>query len=352
MQERITSLDGLRAIAILLVFAAHAFFFVIGWVGVDLFFSLSGFLITGILRRDRIKDDFWSRFYTRRSTRILPPLLILLTVSGLFFFPGWKELLLYTFFAGNLAEWLYRGHSLTLGVLWSLAVEEHFYFFWPFAVRLLPRQMLIVLICVLVTAEPILRALATPHFSTFWPIFLLTPFRFDGLLLGSLLALLLEDPSKRPVLKRWSGPVFLSVAVVWSYAAAFHRFDRAGNTILFNSLGYSLLALGATSLLGYVLLHPVGWVAKALSLRPLVFLGVVSYGFYLFHVVIIKFIQRWTSAHHVAHDRLLTPLTFSVTLCVAALSFYAYELPIVQWGKRVSARNLNEALVTDRVDAA
>lgn len=352
MEKRIVPFDGIRAVAILLVFAAHALFFVIGWVGVDLFFALSGFLITGVLRRDQDDDHFWFRFYIRRATRILPPLLLTLVVSGLFFFPGRKELLLYAFFAGNIAEWLYRGHSITLGVLWSLAVEEHFYLVWPFAVRFLSRRSLMMLICGLVLAEPVLRALVTPHLSTFWPVFLLTPFRLDGLLFGSLLALLVERPSNQPLLQRWSGVVFFSIVLVWVLAATFYHFDRTDDSLIYNTFGYSLLALGATSLLSYVLFHPSGWIAKGLCFRPLVFLGVVSYSFYLYHVLVIKLFQRWTSAHHVAHDRLLTPFTFSITLCLAALSFYAYELPIVQWGKRISARSLNEAQLAEKVDAA
>ncbi len=72
---RVPQLDGLRAIAILLVIAHHSGLVSIGWVGVNLFFALSGFLITGILRRSREEDFFWGPFYLKRATRILPPLL-------------------------------------------------------------------------------------------------------------------------------------------------------------------------------------------------------------------------------------------------------------------------------------
>ena len=352
MDGRITSLDGLRAVAILLVFAAHAFFMTLGWVGVDLFFALSGFLITGILRRDRNQQDFWARFYTRRSTRILPPLVIALVIAAFAFSLSLKQIFLYTFFAGNIAETLHRGEGRTLGVLWSLAVEEHFYLVWPFAVRFLERRTLVRVACFLLLLEPVLRAALTPYFATFWPIYLLTPFRLDGLLFGSLLSILLENESNSPILKKWTGPVFLLTCALWAILSLSSRFDRASNSVIFNSLAYSLLAIGATSLLGFLLLHPLSRLSAVLSLRPLVFLGIVSYGFYLYHVIVIAAIRAWTTAYQIHHTRLLSSLSFLLSLGIATASFYLYELPIVRWGKQISSRSVRELSYVDQVDAA
>jgi peptidoglycan/LPS O-acetylase OafA/YrhL len=196
---RITQLDGIRGIAIILVFAAHSISFESGWIGVDIFFVLSGYLITGILRRDRNNErGFWAGFYIKRATRILPPLALCFAGTALLFTIDWHRLwYYYVFFAANIGETLYRGQSETLGVLWSLAVEEHFYLLWPLAVRFLTRKHLIWVLTAIVTGEPIFRAASTPWMTSFWPIYFLTPFRLDGLAAGSLLAIMLERDRTR-----------------------------------------------------------------------------------------------------------------------------------------------------------
>jgi peptidoglycan/LPS O-acetylase OafA/YrhL len=169
---RVPRLDGIRALAFAMVFATHAGLFGIGWAGVQLFFVLSGLFITGILRRSRDASSYWPPFYLRRATRILPPLLIAFICAAMMSSVSWRKVgLLELLFLANVAETLYRGHTGTLGVLWSLAVEEQFYFVWPLAVRFLNRTQLIKLLIVIFIAEPVLRGFATPLVSSFWPIF-------------------------------------------------------------------------------------------------------------------------------------------------------------------------------------
>jgi peptidoglycan/LPS O-acetylase OafA/YrhL len=171
---RIERLDGIRAIAILMVILLHQGYMSFGWAGVDLFFVLSGFLITQILRRTRSESGYWSRFYLRRAARILPPMLLLLTLFCIFAkHIRWPMVLGYGFFSGNIVNVIGWGHS-ALAPLWSLAIEEHFYLVWPFLVLTFPRRSLIVLLATILLIEPALRMLVLPHFP---PAFIeLTPF--------------------------------------------------------------------------------------------------------------------------------------------------------------------------------
>jgi peptidoglycan/LPS O-acetylase OafA/YrhL len=123
-EGRIGRLDGIRAVAIALVFLHHAEFVALGWTGVSLFFVLSGLLITGILRRSRCDPAFWGPFYIKRATRILPPLVIVFAGAAIFCTIPWRKVGLYhLFFLSNLSQALYRGQSGALDVLWSLSVD-------------------------------------------------------------------------------------------------------------------------------------------------------------------------------------------------------------------------------------
>lgn len=132
--------------------------------GQELFFVLSGFLITQILRSTRSDSSYWSRFYTRRAGRILPPLLLLIALFCIFTrHVRWPMVLGYTFFAGNVVNVMGRGNSM-LVPLWSLAVEEHFYLIWPLLVLIFNRKTLILLLVGILLIEPALRTLAISHF--------------------------------------------------------------------------------------------------------------------------------------------------------------------------------------------
>src|SRR5215469_5312278 len=153
--HRIVQLDGLRAFAVLAVFAQHALRAPL-WMGVDLFFVLSGFLITGILLERKARgQSYFSYFYARRVRRILPPYLLLMLVSSLVFGLGWAQHWeWYAFFATNIADALGQSGHDSLNVLWSLAVEEQFYIVWPFVILLVPRRLLAVVAVALVLIVP------------------------------------------------------------------------------------------------------------------------------------------------------------------------------------------------------
>ncbi|TCK70149.1 acyltransferase family protein [Acidipila rosea] len=329
---RIKSLDGIRALAIGLVLATHVLGFRWGWIGVDLFFVLSGFLITGILRKERHSASYWKPFYIKRATRILPPLVIAFLGAALLYHLPWRHYgVLYIFFGANIGEYLARGQFASLGVLWSLAVEEHFYFFWPIAVRLLSRRRLIYLSVAIIFAEPLLRAVVTPYTHSFWFIFFLTPFRLDGLVMGSLLAVLMEDAVWTKRYQPWSMPALLLTTGSFISLCFFPAFDRVANTVVFNSIGYSLI-----SLIGLFLVFAAtkrDSAATAILSNPLLaFVGLISYGLYLYHPLVITLVDRFGTAIHFHHNRVLSPLTLAGSLLLAWVSYRLYEEPIMRWG--------------------
>ena len=334
---RISRLDGLRGVAIVAVVLHHHALLDIGWVGVDLFFVLSGFLITRILWNTRGRPDYWSTFYRKRALRILPPLLPLLVLGILLT----KHLSLwaaagYLFFLGNVVDAFNFG-SPVLGITWSLAIEEHFYLLWPLAVLFLSRKRLIQLSCLILCVEPLLR-IAFTHAHPLLMIYLLTPFRLDGLAAGSLLALLDSHGEAQSLLKRHSGALALAPIALYAGLLVWlgPRFSRYADTVVFNGAGYSLIALAAFFIVAYVLLNENAWVSKALSFRPLVGLGLISYGVYLFHLLAIGIAEK------IAHVKTfpvpaivlhrLAIFDIPCLLVVAYLSYRFYELPIMRWG--------------------
>src|SRR6201996_3771215 len=188
----IPQLDGLRACAILGVFLYHSpLHFKGGWAGVDLFFVLSGFLITRILvsHREMPIKQYFGTFYMRRARRILPPYIALMVVVSLLFGFSWVP----TWYAYLGAMNFPRVGPPELSMLWSLAVEEQFYLFWPFVVLFFPRRRLAWVAVSLILTAPLLRAIATPLLTDHWAIYKQTPFRMDCLATGALIGILWDS---------------------------------------------------------------------------------------------------------------------------------------------------------------
>ncbi|SEA78059.1 acyltransferase family protein [Paraburkholderia sartisoli] len=323
--RRIVQLDGLRALAVLAVFAQHALKAPL-WMGVDLFFVLSGFLITGILlERKARQQSYFSYFYARRARRILPPYLLLMLVSSLVFGLGWaRHWQWYAFFATNIGDALGQSGHDSLNVLWSLAVEEQFYIVWPFAVLLLSQRALAILAAALIVLVPLLRAVATPWFDTFWPIYYLTPFRMDLLSAGALLAVAVRRD--RNALERFRVPavfaLFAALAVLAALHLHFPRF-RAENTPLSNACLYSISLVLCTSAL-VIALQSKGIVRQVLSHPVLVYVGTVSYTIYLIHLTVLYML--WP----LALNRYVTAaLALAITLAYATLTWFAFERRLI-----------------------
>jgi peptidoglycan/LPS O-acetylase OafA/YrhL len=330
--QRNQSLDGLRGLAVLLVLLYHHALLNLGWLGVDLFFVLSGYLITGILRRTTRDKSYWTEFWVKRVTRILPPFLVLLCAATAFGDVPAKLFPLYIATLGDVVAVMHPSVE-TARPLWSLAVEEHFYLLWPIAVRYLNRRRLMQMLGVMLVVEPVLRFCTSYFGHTGWEfIYFLTPFRLDGIMMGSLLALLLERKQAEQTLQRVSLP--LCAATVALYVALrilfSTSFTRGGNSPVYNALSYWVVALAAFWLISYLLLRPHGVGARVFSSRPLTWVGQISYGVYLYQVFLR---DRVIDITHLPMRRAIL-VTAPVTLLVSWLSFRYMEEPLILWGKR------------------
>lgn len=316
-------LDGLRGVAVLLVLVEHLFYAPVGHlgaIGVALFFALSGYLITGLLLDERARTGRIGLrgFYLRRAARLLPALLLMVSVSvvllvavgrprvAVFSIPALGYFMNY--FVG-----LSQNTVVVFGPTWSLAIEEHFYLIWPAALLLmlhrhwpLRRVLVVTLVGCIASAgwRMVLAGLdPPPHFVNAD-----TLSRADGLLYGCAAALAVRigwRPSARPL---WAGLVM---------AAAAFPLHLPGY------LSYSVLAVGSA-------LVVVGLEAGALSAvftwRPLVALGVISYGVYLWQDP-IWFL--WLAVTGLRWDSVwsLLPMV-PVIVAVAWLSYRFVEKPI------------------------
>jgi peptidoglycan/LPS O-acetylase OafA/YrhL len=287
-------LDSLRGLAILSVLFFHGMapvqnaglshfgkiIFVAsqyGWVGVNLFFVLSGFLITGILVNSRERHDYYQRFYIRRALRILPALYALLVVLLAGGWINWEFLLLSTVFLANSAPLL--GVPLLYGPLWSLAVEEHFYLLWPALVRKMSARRSMLILAAIFLLTPLFRevgfALARyPQNS----VSLYTWSNLDGLALGGLLAICLRQPwFRREQLSRAALPVLLVGVAAFLFTLEYPRAKPAFVASTCNLASAGLLSCA-------LLLGTSRW--SFLVDRPILkFLGFISYGLYLVHLL-------------------------------------------------------------------
>ena len=322
--QRHLPLDGLRALAFGAVLLEHVFALPLLWSGVDLFFVISGYLITGILLRAFDSDDaFLARFYWRRTTRIWPAYYACIAATVLLLPTAADNALWASVFAGNF--WTSAsGLDGPLAHLWSLAVEEQFYLLWPLALLVTPLRYRTWLFVGLLVAAPLIRAglaLAGWEFAAYT----LLPARMDALMGGALLA----DFQHR----RGAASLARLRRPAWSFApVAFCIFAGSAMVSAHDSVLYAVLAFEAWAFYACILvivLTQAGWLARALSWRPLVYVGRISYGLYLFHLPVI-YVLRDRGVDGVA----LLVLAGAVSLLLAAASWRYFEAPVMAWGRR------------------
>lgn len=206
--NRVADLDGVRAIAIWMVLLLHVVFvfpsspgalgFIPtplllilshGWLGVDLFFMLSGFLITGILLGSKHRSHYFRNFYIRRILRIMPLYFATVIVWSILYRGYGRYFLLSSAFGANLSWLLHIPRPRGPTLLWSLAIEEQFYLLWPFIVFLLNKRTLAIVTGGIFLATPVIRAIAAAHGVDPEVITRLSWYRFDGLAAGALMAI-------------------------------------------------------------------------------------------------------------------------------------------------------------------
>jgi peptidoglycan/LPS O-acetylase OafA/YrhL len=347
----ICELDGLRAVAVFLVFLNHfgpagslpgtLLVRQIGWIGVDVFFVLSGFLITGILL-DSTSRSYYRDFYIRRSLRIFP-LYYGLLIAMLFWMNLWKGGFHYR---EMIATWghpawlfLYLGNIRTAitGIsppsafvpMWSLHVEEQFYLIFPFIVGRLSRQALMRTLIAVVSGAPLLRLALWWMYPTA-PLmqYMLLPCRMDGLALGALIALRLRmGPWLIPRAKLATAAAVLFAAACAGFVWGGRSFDSPFE----RTLGYSLFSAAFAGCVLWVILFRGSAATNWLNARPLQFIGKISYGIYLLQMPVGDFLS---GLGHVSRSWNGTVSCFLITgvLCVAlaTLSWYFWERPFLR----------------------
>jgi peptidoglycan/LPS O-acetylase OafA/YrhL len=329
--KRIPQLDGLRGIAVLMVFVYHAYHLPLMWAGVDLFFVLSGFLITGILlglKEENGGSEYWTSFYLRRLLRIAPPYLGFLVVLSLMFSIPWHRLWYwYLFFAANIASALGKCRIDAMEPLWSLAVEEQFYFIWPCVVLLCSRRALKKVALAVMVGSPALRGIFTLFLTNRSLIYALMPFRADLLACGAFIALCMADD--RNWLQRFhahSLVSFVSATILLAALSVFRDFRLSANSEAFNIFGYSLIVVAFGSALVRVLGMNGGLGQRFLSSRALRFMGQISYTFYLYQVAILDKLGQYV------HSRTeVVALGFVITAAFSAVSWRFFESRILKF---------------------
>lgn len=354
------SLNGIRAVCALAVIKEHAMWTVggaprmlqWGFLGVDMFFVISGFLIVTLLlrERDRAGSIDLRQFYVRRTLRIFP--IYYLIIAGLFvlsvatYAHSTKTWDLYKWSFPIFLLYLQDLVPVSMGLLyhtWSLSMEEQFYLVWPSVERFFRRQWVVPTILVLVVVcqfcnfgffADALTSIYGPGGPS-RPIFLIT---FTPILLGVLGAHALHHPRVGAFMtsalkNRWMPPLLMSTALlVCEYTPRLQGMARLLVHCLF------CLALMA------MILNPRGVFSRVLQSRPMSYLGSISYGIYLYHTVILWGLERLFESRGItAQPFLLFVTAASLAIVVAGLSFRYFETPIMNIRHRRNARRAGAA---------
>lgn len=355
--DRINGLDGIRACAFLLVLAGHCG---LKWIpngfGVTVFFFLSGFLITTLLRLEWIRTGTISvsRFYIRRAFRILPPLYCAIALAiaaagwGLLHTGvDWKAVVAIQLFLTNFAE-LVPGLTIPLGLsaLWSLAVEEHFYLLFPVLYLLLLRSGLsrgrqTALLGSFCAITLLWRFVLMGGFHVFWNrIYVGTDTRMDSILFGSIMAVAANPVIDRfPALSRrlCGSAALISIVILLISIAARGEFFR-------QTLRYSIQGLALFPVFFYIARYPDSLPTRWLEWKPLTTVGDWSYALYVFHYTVMFAVNTWITTNPVA----TLVLTFAISCILAELSRRYVERPANRLRNRVleksRARVLAEAV--------
>ncbi len=359
LNARIPELDGLRGIAILLVVSFHYLnnqlvdntdklskviskVTSFGWVGVDLFFVLSGFLIGSVLITNRNSPNYFKTFFTRRSVRIIPNYFLLLLVFVIIWsipyfnrnyflaeheiIPTWSYfLMVHNFFMSHYDSFGNRALSVT----WSIAIEEQFYILFPFIVYFLKRKWLPFALITFIISAIIVRSL----FSSWIPQYVLLPSRMDGLALGLLIAYANTTSiidMYRSILVKTLWP--LLVIIIVACAFLYWRYNDLG------LVKFTLFGLGFSIFLVFALIYKNSWFGILLRNKILMWIGTISYSLYLFHFLILGLAYHICGKNgigiHSRVDILITICAFAGALGISYLVYKALEQPMVKLGKR------------------
>jgi peptidoglycan/LPS O-acetylase OafA/YrhL len=403
--RKLQSLDGLRALAIILVFFHHMqsdhfpvlnrpTFFIKsyiaqGWIGVDLFFVLSGFLITGILLDTREASNYFTGFYARRVLRIFPLYYLVLTgiivtsqiltkahaqsapeIAALVPLP--EDRWVYFCYLTNWTRF-WKAHwdsnfSSILAHFWSLAVEEQFYFFWPFIVWMVRPPTIPWIAGIVAGLSALIRLAWVAHAglqivpTQLLEIQLATICRLDALFIGALCACFFRDPNLMLRIRKWLpwiaslgvGSFFLTYSGMLFFPPRNGLSVEDATRVFMLCGGYTLLALGfgALVLLAAYTEIKSTLMQKVLKSRWLAPIGIYSYGIYVFHVPIlgagdVYVFPKLAKGASTARQLVFTQCAYiivltAVTFAISALSYEFFEKKVLRFKRYFEAKTKTE----------
>ena len=359
-QKRIPELDGLRGIAVLMVVSFHYInnqlinsgsrigkviykLTAFGWVGVDLFFVLSGFLIGTILMNNRNAKNYFSTFYIRRIVRIIPNYYLLIglfVVIGLIPFfasdyfltgnnviPVWAYLVMvHNIFIAHLRNF----GTTSISATWSIGVEEQFYIIFPFLVYFLKQKWLPWLLGLAIIIAPIARM----QYDHWIPAYVLLPCRMDSIAFGALIAYVNHFHSLTGVVKRYRSAIFLFLAL--DIALCIFLSARYGDLGVFRN---TLFAIIFSAMVVFALVYKNTIYGSILRFQKLVWIGTISYSLYLFHDLILGICWRIAGGGdenilETLRGGVITIIALIISLGFSWLVYRKLESPFVHYGKR------------------
>jgi peptidoglycan/LPS O-acetylase OafA/YrhL len=361
-------LDGVRGLAVLMVLLFHFIGTVppsssvehaivgvtkYGSYGVELFFVLSGFLITGILYDSHDRQGYFRNFYMRRLLRIFPlyygvlvlvffvaPRIALLrgpTLGYLVDRQAWAWLYAVNIYIARQGDWSFS----YLDHFWSLSVEEHFYFFWPLVVFVLARRPRALIAVSLTTAlcAMLARLMGSLTGLSWWTTYTLTPFRLDGLALGAFLAVMARQPRGLDRLARALPLVVMTAGWLLAVTFVWIRFVSQEGLEFVLPVRAALILVLLACLLVWALIAPErSTTSRFFCSRVMIFLGTYSYGLYVYHHFISYYLTSnrtdlelagWLGSHTAAVAMQAT-LGMSASLALACLSYEVFEKPFLR----------------------
>lgn len=378
-------LDGFRAIAVLLVMLTHTTYYytrlfpetlwervyltfvMVGWSGVDLFFVLSGFLITGILLDSKSKPNYFRNFYIRRTLRIFPIYYLLVGVSLFMgprypfpmpemhiftgYVPLWEKLY-YIFYLTNFLE-LYNSRNVVwLLHCWSLAIEEQFYLVWPLIVYYSGRKTIVGICIILILSANMFRLQYTleDHEANTWLIYHLTHTRWDTLAYGALLAIASKNKEWSNFLIRWAPHVLIVffVAIFIQLHLEISSFPAGKRGIPQHSMIipfwhqitlYTGFAVIYSSML-IVVLTCNNTILRMFFGNPImVWIGKHSYGLYIWHWPVLWFSYNYIPHPYTFWDNFKTQIiVVPISFLLAFLSMEIIEKPFLKLKERFTSK--------------
>ena len=353
--EHLLFLDGLRGIASILVLIYHIswmwrkitakyyfkldyFIAQIGWTGVNLFFIVSGLLITNILLNTKNKNNYFKNFYMRRVLRIIPLYFLILFIFN-FLYNEFSHLFFHLFFISNFL--LVDSSIVNSGfaaVSWSLSIEEQFYIFWPMIIRTVSSNKLYIYCILIIGVATTIKSMSFLGNLPYHFLYYSTVTRLDGLALGSLLALIIRfRTSRRMDFYCALFVLSLSLSLIIFIYLKLGGFYVKINPTLIMGLGDILVNLFYASFIYITIFWNKGYLRKILTCRLLSISGKHSYAIYLIHPVVLSLVDNFLKFKIIkmAHwNFLLTEISFHllviiITFIVAKILWVSFEAPFL-----------------------